>query len=107
LLRGLVRLIGFLLIAAAFVAGVMDGARSIAASGLDYAKLGETGFRLLGERFLQLQPAVERSVHPLAWDPVLVSLLQIPTSLMLLGLGLLIYRLGKRPPERIGQLLRN
>jgi hypothetical protein len=107
LLRALFRLCGFLLIAAGFVAAVMDGARSIAHSGLDYAKLGETGMRLLGERFLLIQPAVERHVHPLLWDPVLLTVLLAPTSLLLLLLGLGLYRLGKRADPAIGHLLRS
>ncbi len=106
-MRALLRLAGFLLVAAGFVAAVMDGARSIAASEIDYARLGESAFRLLGERFLALQPAVERSLHPLLWDPVLTNLLLAPTSLLLLALGFLLLRLGRRPPETIGQLLRN
>jgi hypothetical protein len=86
---------------------VMDGARSLAASGLDYAKLGDSAYRLIGDRFLQLQPAVERQLHPLLWDPVMLNILLIPTSLLLLALGVAVYRLGKRPAPVIGYVLRN
>jgi hypothetical protein len=101
-MRLLFRLSGFLLLAAGFVAAVMDGARVLANSQFAYAKIGETAFRLLGERFLLLQPAVERHVHPLLWDPVLLNVLLLPTSLTLLALGLLMHRLGRRRDPAIG-----
>jgi hypothetical protein len=105
-IKGLFRILAFLLLAAGFVAAVMDGARTIANSAIDYAKLGSTLFRLFGERFLLLQPAVERHVHPLLWDPVLLNLLVLPTSVVLLVLGFLSYRIGRRSGSRIGHVLR-
>jgi hypothetical protein len=105
-IKGLFRILAFLLLAAGFVAAVMDGARTIANSAVDYAKLGSTLFRLFGERFLLLQPAVERHVHPLLWDPVLLNLLVLPTSVVLLVLGFLSYRIGRRSGSRIGHVLR-
>ncbi len=101
------RTCAFLLLAAGFVAAVMDGARSLAASALDYAQLGGTVAGLLGERFAALQPAVERNLHPLLWDPVLTKLLLLPTSLALLGLGLLFHRIGRRSRASIGYVTRN
>ncbi len=106
MIRGTLRLIGFLVLAAGFVATVMDGARTLAAGQLSYAKLGETGFRLLGERFLLLQPAIERHIHPLLWDPVVLSLLLAPTSLVLLALGLILHRLGRVREPRVGAVTR-
>ncbi len=101
------RITAFLLLAAGFVAAVMDGARTLANSTLSYASLGETAMRLLGDRFLLIQPAVERLLHPLLWDPVLLKLWLLPTSVMLLGLGFVFYRLGRRPRTTIGYLTRN
>ena len=106
MIRASLRILGFLLMAAGFVAAVMDGARSLAASGLAYAKLGETAFRILGERFLLVQPAIERHVHPLLWDPVLLTLLLAPTSLLLLGLGLALHWLGQPPAVAVGHVTR-
>ncbi|MFY8038840.1 MAG: hypothetical protein ACOVN4_04125 [Bosea sp. (in: a-proteobacteria)] len=106
MIKGLFRILAFLLLAAGFVAAVMDGARTIANSAVDYAKLGSTLFRLFGERFLLLQPAVERHVHPLLWDPVLLNLLVLPTSVVLLVLGFVSYRIGRRSGSRIGHVLR-
>jgi hypothetical protein len=105
-IKGLFRILAFLLLAAGFVAAVMDGARTLANGALDYAKLGGTAFRLLGERFLLLQPAVERHLHPLLWDPVLLNLIVLPTSLVLLVLGFVCYRIGRRSGSSIGYLMR-
>ncbi len=107
MIKGLFRFIAFLLLAAGFVGAVMDAARSLANSMLDYARIGGTAFRLFGDRFLQLQPAVERNIHPLLWDPVLSNLFLLPTSLTLLGLGLVCYRIGRRAPAVIGYVTRN
>jgi len=105
-IKGLFRILAFLLLAAGFVAAVMDGARTIANGALDYAKLGGTLFGLFGDRFLLLQPAVERHLHPLLWDPVLLNLLVLPTSVVLLVLGFLSYRIGRRSGSRIGHVMR-
>ena len=72
MIRFLVRLAGYVLIAAGFVSLVIDGARSIANSAVMVTPLGETLALLLRERYLQIQPAVERNLHPLLWDPVLL-----------------------------------
>ncbi len=106
-IKSLFRMLAFLLLAAGFVAAVMDGARSLANSTLDYARVGATALRLFGERFNQLQPAVERNLHPLLWDPVLITFLMLPTSLVLLALGLVVYRLGRRSGAAVGYLTRN
>lgn len=107
MIKALFRIVAFLLLAAGFVAAVMDGARSLANSTLDYAVLGATLFRLLGERFLLIQPAVERHLHPLLWDPLLLNITLLPTSLVLLGLGFLAYRIGRRGRPTIGHVTRN
>jgi hypothetical protein len=104
--RFLLRLIGYLLVAAGFVALVIDGARSIANSALQFTVLGETLQGLLRERYSWIQPAIERNIHPLLWDPVLLNLMLAPTALAAMLLGLLFVRLGARPQETIGIVTR-
>jgi hypothetical protein len=106
MIRAGLRLVGFLVLAAGFVAAVMDGARTLAAGQIAYAKVGETAFRLLGERFLLLQPAIERHMHPVLWDPGMLTLLLAPTSLTLLVVGLVLHRLGRVREPRVGALTR-
>jgi hypothetical protein len=106
MVKALLRILAFLVLAAGFVAVVMDGARSLAGSELEYAPLSSALGRLLGGRFDQAQAAIERNLHPLLWDPVMLGLGMAPASLVLLGLGLLLHRLGRRPASGVGYLTR-
>jgi hypothetical protein len=106
-IKSLFRVLAFLLLAAGFVGAIMDGARSLANATLDYAHVGSTALRLFGERFSLLQPAIERNIHPFLWDPVIITLLLLPTSAVLLVTGLMFYRLGRRSGAAIGYITRN
>jgi hypothetical protein len=106
MVRFLVRLIGYVLIAAGFVSLVLDGARSIANSALQVTALGGTLASVLHERYQQIQPAIERNIHPLLWDPVVLHLLRAPTALVALVLGFLLLWLGARPEPGIGIVTR-
>ena len=83
-----------------------DGARSIANSALRFTPFGETLLTFVGERFRQLQPMVERNLHPMLWDPVLVNVLQVPTAAAGLLLGFLLLWLGAAPKPQIGIVTR-
>lgn len=104
--RFLVRMLGYLLVAGGFVVLLTDGARSIADSVLRVTPLGETLLALVGERFRLLQPAVERNLHPILWDPVLIHLLQVPTAAAGLLLGIALLWLGAPPRPVIGIVTR-
>jgi hypothetical protein len=99
-------LLGYVCIAAGFVALIIDGARSIANSAIQATPLGETLFGLLGERYLLLQPTIERHIHPLLWDPVMLYLTLAPTALVALVLGFLLLWLGARPKPQVGIVTR-
>ena len=102
MLRFLARVLGFILIAAGFVGIVIDGTRSIANGTLMFTPLGEAAHRLFGERYLLLQPAIERHVHPLLWDPVVLNLTLLPASVVGFLLGVVLLWLGQKRPETIG-----
>jgi hypothetical protein len=102
MLRFLARTLGLLLIAAGFVGLVIDGTRSIANSGVMFTPLGQVAHRLFGERYLLLQPAIERHVHPTLWDPVVLNLTLLPASVVGFLLGVLLLWLGQKRPEPIG-----
>src|SRR5580698_1831896 len=93
------RFIGLALLAGAFAAAVIDGARSIAASHLTLTPLGATLFWAFPNKMPLLQPFVERQIHPLLWNPVLYNVLLAPSwaALGVAGFALL-YLLRKRPP---------
>lgn len=105
-MRFLLRLLGYVLIAAGFVALVIDGARSIANSTLQFTALGEILASVLRERYPMIQSTVERQIHPLLWDPVLLNLMLAPAALIALLLGFLLLRLGARAEPGIGIVTR-
>jgi hypothetical protein len=102
MLRFIARALGLILIAAGFVGIVIDGTRSIANGAVMFTPLGEVAFRVFGERYLLLQPAIERHIHPLLWDPVILNLTLLPGSVVAFLLGIVLLWLGQKRPEPIG-----
>ena len=97
--KTIVRITGFLLTVAGFVFLVIDGAATIGTGKLLTTPLGQTAFSLFPNSFPILQPAIERHVHPLLWDPLLLNFFLLPTFLALIVLGVLLLIIG-RPRER-------
>jgi hypothetical protein len=97
--RLFLRVLGLVMLAGAFAACVIDGARSIADSRLSITPLGAAAYWAFPTKFPLLQTFVERQIHPLLWDPILLNLLKAPTwvALGLLGAALL-YAMRRRPP---------
>jgi hypothetical protein len=98
-MRFVLRLTGFVFLAIAVVAAVIDGTRSIAGSALVTTPLGQTWFQIHGPSLNIAQAAVERHVNPLLWDPVITSVLFTPTFVVAGVLALLFLVLG-RPKRR-------
>lgn len=99
MLRGLSRTLGYLCLAGAFIAVVVDGTRSIASSALVFTSV--QGFldrvapaAVLGLRGWLLQ------LHAVLWDPVAVTALKAPLALVLLAIGVLFVAVasGGREP---------
>ena len=93
MLRFLIRALGFLALAGAFVLAVEDGARSLANGAVMLQPLGGSLARLAPQKFQQL-PALAAHIHPKLWDPVLIDVLWIPTSAALLLLGAMLAALS-------------
>jgi hypothetical protein len=94
------RLFGLLLIAAALVAGIADATRSIASSSLVMTPLGKTWYDIDAGSLNLSQAVIERHVWPPLWDPVMITVLQQPTWLVLLVLGALFLLLGAKRRAR-------
>jgi hypothetical protein len=96
--RLLLRVLGLVMLAGAFVSCVIDGASSIADSRLSITRLGDTAVRAFPTKFPLLQHVVEQ-VHPLLWDPILLNILKAPTWAVLGLFGAaLLYAMRRRPP---------
>jgi hypothetical protein len=100
--RFLFRLIGFVLLAAGFVALVIDGTKSIAAGRVIVTVLGETWRNLHFTSLQTAQPAIEHHLASWLWDPVMMSVLLSPTAAVGLIVGAMLMWLGRKPAPRIG-----
>jgi hypothetical protein len=102
MIRFLLRFLGLVFLAAAFLLVIYDGMKSIAGNGLAL-----TTIRMLWETFnaasLQaLQPLIEGKVGRFAWDPVFTSLLSAPSWAVLGVLGIVFMLLGRKRRPLIG-----
>jgi hypothetical protein len=87
------------MLAGAFAAAVIDGARSIAADQLSLTPMGATLYWALPNKFPVIQTFIEHKISPRLWDPIILDVLMLPTWLILgiVGAGL-VYATRKRPP---------
>ena len=101
MLRFLLRSVGFLLLAAAFAALIVDGTRSIAAKQPMLFSFGETAALLFPTKLEALRQGVEHG-GMLALRPLLAGLLSVPTWTVSGIVGLLLLLAGRRPAPKIG-----
>ena len=92
----LLRAFGLLFVAAGFVAFVMDGVKTIASANLVITPLGKAWFDVHVASLNLVQAVIERYTFPFLWDPVLVSVLQMPGWVVFTVLGIALYYLGRR-----------
>jgi hypothetical protein len=100
--RLLVRFCGLMLLAGAFAAAVVDGARSLADQHVALTTMGRALDYAFPSKFPLLQPFVEKRLSPLLWDPVLVAILSAPAFVELATLALCLFYLVRRRPPQIG-----
>ncbi|MDQ0511977.1 hypothetical protein [Ancylobacter amanitiformis] len=100
MIRFLLRFIGMWVLAGGFVALVLDGVRSIAASQVVMTPLGVAWLVTSEESLGHVQAFISEKLSPRVWDVIAPPLLQAPLFLVLgvIGAGLLV--LGWRRPAR-------
>jgi hypothetical protein len=99
MIRILFRTVGYLMLAAAFVAAVVDGTRSIASSGWQITTLQAFLERVQPTAIPALK-SFATQLHAMAWDPVAVTALKVPLAALLFVLGLVLALLSSpREPE--------
>lgn len=94
MLRFLLRFIGFWLVAGGFVALIVDGTRSIAASSVLFTSAGDAWYTLAPEN-LEHAEAATTAAAPLLWTKLIAPLLTLPASVLLVLAGLLLLGLGR------------
>jgi hypothetical protein len=102
MIRFLLRTLGLLFLAAAFIFLVYDGTRSIAANVLLYSKTDEIWSLVDTASLQQLQPSIEKNAPQWLWDPVVTTVLDAPAVVVLGIIGAILILLGRRKKPLIG-----
>lgn len=102
MVRLVLRLLGNLLLAAAFVLLVVDVTRSLESARLILTPLEHMAAKVLPAKSASIQTMIEGHAHPLLWDPVLVTLFRSPAFLILGTIALILLRLARARPAKIG-----
>jgi hypothetical protein len=101
MIRFLLRFVGMVLLASAFIFFVYDGTKSIADQRLYVTRVAEVWATFHESSLTQLQPTLERLAVWL-WDPVARTVLDAPVCLVLLVLGTILVLLGRKKRRLIG-----
>lgn len=93
----LLRIFGGWVILAAVIALVNDVTHAYQTGAkMSFASLGKDWYALSPASLNQLQAGIERHVHPILWDPGILTLLRLPAFGVLGVFGIALYALGLR-----------
>ncbi len=97
MIRFFFRFVGYWLLAATIVLIVRDGAKTIAASALEFTALGEVWFRLAPTTLNQVQFTIEQHLGwPWLWDGLTQWVLTAPAWLVVGILAVLFLLIGRK-----------
>ena len=102
MIRSLLRFIGVIFLAAAFILLVYDGAKSIADSRMYIYKLGQLWTDVHTSSMQAAQAKIQASLPAQVWDPVITTLLNQPGWLVFGIIGILFILMGRRRKPLIG-----
>jgi hypothetical protein len=102
MIRSLLRFIGVIFLAAAFILLVYDGAKSIADSRMYIYKLGQLWTDVHTSSMQAAQAKIQASLPTQVWDPVITTLLNQPGWLVFGIIGILFILMGRRRKPLIG-----
>ena len=93
----ILRMLGIILLLFAMVALVVDGTKTLSANGqLIVTSFGQQWLLFSPDSLFATKKAIEDQLHPLIWDPIIATLLLWPTWVILGGLGILFYWIGRK-----------
>jgi hypothetical protein len=101
MIRFLLRFIGLLCLALAFILLIYDGTKSIADKGIYLTSVDTLWVAVHQASHAQLKPFVEQ-LSPALWDPVTVQILEAPSELVLAIIGTVLVLLGRKKRRLIG-----
>ncbi len=102
MIRFLLRFIGLLLLAAAFILVIYDGTKSIAANNLFFTSVRTLWDLVNAGSLAMLRPLISPYAGGILWDPVMVSILAAPACSLLGFFGIVFILLGRRRKPLIG-----
>jgi hypothetical protein len=102
MIRFLLRFLGLLCLAGAFILVIYDGTKSIAANRIYFTTV-RTLWELLNVSSLaQMRPLLSPYANGVLWDPALVTVLAWPAWSLLGCVGILFILLGRKKKPLIG-----
>jgi hypothetical protein len=104
MIRFLLRTLGLILLATAFVFLIVDGTKSIGNQRLFppvLTSLNETWTVVDASSLQRLEPRI-KGLSPWLWDPVALAILNAPTFVVLGAIGAVLVLLGRRRKPLIG-----
>lgn len=105
--RFLFRLAASIALAVAIIMAVLDATRTVASSRLVMTPLAASWATVLPETLETTRAFVSEKIHPLLWDPAIVTVLQLPGFVFFAILAFLLYAVGHRPERRSGRFAAN
>ena len=102
MIRFLLRFIGVLCLAAAFILVIYDGTKSIAGNSLYLTSVRALWDLINAGSLAQLKPQIQSYANGVLWDPVMLSLLAAPSWSVLGILGIIFVLLGRKKKPLIG-----
>ncbi len=92
----ILRTLGIILLLFATVTLVIDGTKTLSKGQLCVTPFGEQWLLFNRDSLRAAKKAVEDQIHPLLWDPIIATLLLWPSWVILGGLGILFYWIGRK-----------
>jgi hypothetical protein len=102
MIRFLLRFIGLVCLAAAFILVIYDGTKSIAGNGFAFTSVRAVWELINADSLAKLKPLIRPYAGGLLWDPGMVSILSAPSWGLLGVFGILFILFGRKRRPLIG-----
>ena len=102
MIRFLLRLIGLVSLAAAFILVVYDGTKSIAGNAFAFTSVRALWELTNAANLAKVEPLIKPYAGGLLWDPLMVGILSAPSWALLGIFGIIFILLGRKRRPLIG-----
>src|SRR5690242_7808241 len=102
MIRFVLRFLGLICLAAAFILAIYDGTRSIAANRVFLTSIRTLWELINAGSLTQMKPLLSPYAGGVLWDPGMLAILNAPAFTLLGCLGVVLLMLGRRKKPLIG-----